>query len=213
MNADNLTRLFPLPKLVLFPGAVQPLHIFEPRYREMMADALAGDGRIAMVLPKPGWEEDYAGAPAIHAVACVGKIVADQRLADGRFNILLRGLERIRIIEEVPTGKLYRTARTVPLHEEPCRDAVEEDFGRKFLRTLAVEWFRSQPEVRDRFLEVIDGDHTLGALVDLLAFSLSLEAEIKQTILEELNELHRVRLLVNAIGNPQRPFPPEFSAN
>ena len=84
-------RLFPLPNLVFFPNVMQPLHIFEPRYRQMTADALAGDRFIAMVLPRPGWEKDYAGKPAIHRVACLGRVLAEQTLEDGRFNILLRG--------------------------------------------------------------------------------------------------------------------------
>src|SRR5215216_1637862 len=96
----GVARLFPLPNLVLFPHVMQPLHIFEPRYRQMTADALDGDRLIAMVLPRPGWELDYAGKPAVHPVACLGKVVAEQRLDDGRFNILLRGLSRLRIIEE-----------------------------------------------------------------------------------------------------------------
>src|SRR5271166_6273395 len=93
-------RLFPLPNLVLFPQAVQPLHIFEPRYRQMTADALNADRLVALVLLAPGWEADYAGRPALHQVACLGRIVADHRLEDGRFNILLRGLSRIRLGEE-----------------------------------------------------------------------------------------------------------------
>src|SRR5271163_2101154 len=95
-------RLFPLPNLVFFPHAMQPLHIFEPRYRQMTADALAGDRLIALVLPRPGWEADNTGRPALHPVACVGRILAEQRLSDGRYNILLRGLSRVRIIDEVP---------------------------------------------------------------------------------------------------------------
>src|SRR5882724_1016968 len=97
----GMARLFPLPNLVCFPQVVQPLHIFEPRYRAMTADALDGDKRIALVLPKPGWEADYEGRPAVHRVACLGKIVADQKLADGRYNLLLRGTTRIRIVEEI----------------------------------------------------------------------------------------------------------------
>src|SRR5204863_9636969 len=85
-------RLFPLPNVVLFPHVVQPLHIFEPRYRQMTADALAGDQLIAPALLRPGWEGDYEGRPATYPVVCVGKIVSEQQLPDGRFNILLRGL-------------------------------------------------------------------------------------------------------------------------
>src|SRR5262249_61215492 len=95
-------RLFPLPTLVLFPHVLQPLHIFEPRYRQMTADALAGDRLIAMALLRPGWEKDYEGRPPIYSVICVGRIVAEKRLPDGRFNILLRGVSRARVRRELP---------------------------------------------------------------------------------------------------------------
>src|SRR5437763_14532370 len=104
---SGTVRLFPLPNLVLFPQVVQPLHIFEPRYRRMTADALAGDRLLALVLLRPGWEPDYDGKPAIHPVACVGKIVADQRLDDGRYNLLLRGLTRVRILQEMPNAQPF----------------------------------------------------------------------------------------------------------
>ncbi|HZZ81753.1 MAG TPA: LON peptidase substrate-binding domain-containing protein, partial [Gemmataceae bacterium] len=107
---DGKVRLFPLPNLVFFPQVMQPLHIFEPRYRQMTADALEGDRFIALVLPRPGWEKEYAGKPEIHSVACLGRILAEHKLDDGRFNILLRGIARIRILEEATTDKLYRVA-------------------------------------------------------------------------------------------------------
>src|ERR1700722_2304739 len=115
-------RLFPLPSLVFFPQVMQPLHIFEPRYRQMTADALAGDRFIALVLPRPGWDKDYAGKPAIHDVACLGRIMAEQQLDDGRFNILLRGLARIRIVKELSSSKLYRLPRCGVLHDIPLAD-------------------------------------------------------------------------------------------
>src|SRR5947208_12924499 len=93
-------RLFPLTNLVLFPHVMQPLHVFEPRYRQMTADALAGDRLIALALLKPGWEPDYEGRPDLFPVACLGRIVAEQKLEDGRFNILLRGLARVRMVKE-----------------------------------------------------------------------------------------------------------------
>src|SRR3954447_10843753 len=89
---SGLARLFPLPNLVLFPHVVQPMHIFEPRYRQMTAESLAGDRLIAVVLLQPGWEEHYDDRPALHAVGCLGRIVAEERQADGRYNLLLRGL-------------------------------------------------------------------------------------------------------------------------
>src|SRR5687768_16067707 len=97
----GVARLFPLPGLVFFPHAVQPLHIFEVRYRDLAADALAGDRLIAPVLLRPGWEENYDDRPAVHPVACLGRVIADQLLPDGRYNLVLRGLARVRIIEEL----------------------------------------------------------------------------------------------------------------
>src|SRR3954470_16208806 len=105
---SDLLPLFPLPNVVLFPNVFLPLHVFEPRYRQMTADALAGDRLIGMVLLRPGWEPQYEGNPPVHPVACLGRIVADQRLDDGRYNLLLKGVSRARIVEEIPTSKIYR---------------------------------------------------------------------------------------------------------
>src|ERR1700681_1365913 len=103
----GVARLFPLPNVVLFPHVIQPLLIFEPRYRQMTADALAGDRLISLALLRPGWEEDYEGRPAVHPIGCLGKIVADQHLDGGRYNLLLRGLRRVRLLGDVPTDRLY----------------------------------------------------------------------------------------------------------
>jgi Lon protease-like protein len=213
MHPDGgLIRLFPLPNLVLFPGAVQPLHIFEPRYRQMTADALAGDRLIALVLPKPGWEKEYAERPAIHSVACVGRIAGEQRLADGRFNLLLQGTRRAQIVDEVATGKLYRSARVEVLEDVPCADVGQEADLRGLLREQAPEWFHGQSELRDQFLELIAGELALGMLADLIAFALPLDAEFKQMLLEELDVRKRVDLLLRQLSRP-RTFPPDFSAN
>src|SRR4051812_45790988 len=107
---DGTARLFPLPNLVLFPGVVQGLHVFEPRYRQMTSDALASDSLIAVVLLLPGWEEEYDSKPPVEPVACLGRVVWHEKLSDGRFNLRLRGAARVRILEEVPTDRLYRTA-------------------------------------------------------------------------------------------------------
>ena len=99
--------LFPLPNVVLFPGVFLPLHIFEPRYRSMTEDALAGDRLIGIVLLKPGYEAEYEGRPPIYPVGCTGLITHAERLDDGRFNIVLQGLERFRVREE-DHSKPYR---------------------------------------------------------------------------------------------------------
>jgi Lon protease-like protein len=118
----SLLPLFPLPNVVLFPGVVLPLHIFEPRYREMVNDALESDRRIGMVLLRAGWEADYQGRPPVHAVACSGVIVHSVRLDDGRYNIVLRGLDRVRIVEE-DDSRAYRRATIQSLPDAPLDDA------------------------------------------------------------------------------------------
>ncbi len=110
--------IFPLPDVMLFPGATRPLHIFEARYREMVADALEGDRLIGMVMLRPGYEADYEGRPPVHPVGCVGVIAEATELPDGRYNILLGGLTKFRILSE-DDSRAYRLADI-----EPISDAI-----------------------------------------------------------------------------------------
>jgi Lon protease-like protein len=108
--------IFPLPNVVLFPNVFLPLHIFEPRYRAMLADALAGDRIIGMTLLMPGYQADYQGRPPVYPIGCAGVITHSERLPDGRSNVVLRGIEKFRILGEEPGGE-YRIARVEPLAE------------------------------------------------------------------------------------------------
>jgi len=110
--------LFPLPNVVLFPRAVLPLHIFEERYKTMTADALGDRRLVAMALLKPGWERDYYSRPTIEPVVCIGKILTHEQLPDGKFNFLLQGVMRAKIVHETEAFDLpYRTADLDPLPE------------------------------------------------------------------------------------------------
>lgn len=109
--------LFPLPGVVLLPGTILPLHIFEPRYRAMVADALDGDRTIGMAMMRPGWEES-AHSPPIFPVGGAGRIVEAEQLTDGRYNIVLAGEFRYRVVEESPPAP-YRVARVEPLASTP----------------------------------------------------------------------------------------------
>src|SRR5439155_26348930 len=97
---SDLLPLFPLPNVVLFPNVFLPLHVFEARYRDMVADAVAGDRMIGMVLLKPGWQQDYEGRPPVYPIGCSGVMTHVKRLPNGRYNIVLRGVERFRILRE-----------------------------------------------------------------------------------------------------------------
>src|SRR6187549_2355854 len=108
--------IFPLPNVVLFPNVFLPLHIFEPRYRAMVADALRGDRIIGMTLLQPGFEADYDGRPAVYPLGCAGLITHSETLPDGRFNIVLRGLEKFRIVGE-DESRSYRLAHIEAIAE------------------------------------------------------------------------------------------------
>src|SRR5258707_5877541 len=108
--------LFPLPNVVLFPNVFLPLHIFEPRYREMVADALKGDRIIGMVLLRPGFEADYEGRPPVYPIGCAGVITNVEELPDGRYLIELQGLTKFRITGEDQRLR-YRLARVEGIPE------------------------------------------------------------------------------------------------
>jgi Lon protease-like protein len=112
----SIIPLFPLPNVVLFPNVVLPLHIFEARYREMTADALKGDRIIGMVLLRPGWEGSYEGRPPIYDVGCAGVITHAEKLEDGRYNLVLRGMEKFSVLHE-DYQRSYRRAEVRPIHE------------------------------------------------------------------------------------------------
>jgi uncharacterized protein len=113
----SIIPLFPLPNVVFFPKMPMPLHVFEPRYLQMTADSLEGDRVIGMVLLKPGWEPDYEGRPPVYPVGCAGRIEQSEKLADGRYNLVLRGTSRFRIDFE-HSGTLYRRASVKALDDE-----------------------------------------------------------------------------------------------
>jgi len=127
--------LFPLPNVVLFPDMRLPLHVFEPRYRKMVQDALATHGTIGMVLLRPGWESDYEGRPPVFERGCAGKIVAAETLSDGRLNIVLQGQTRYRIVEE-HGGEPYRLASVEALPEVIGEASILQDVRRKVLGAI-----------------------------------------------------------------------------
>jgi Lon protease-like protein len=220
---SGLTRLFPLPNLVLFPYVIQPLHIFEPRYRQMTADALAGDRLITLVLLRAGWEEHSEGRPPTHAVGCLGKVVADQRLDGGKYNLLLRGLRRVRLLEEVPSEHAYRTARVELLKDSDTMSPGDATTLRTDLTEQLPRWLPPGAAVMDQFRKLLDSDLSPGALCDVFAFALPLELSLKQAMLEELDAAARAKRLVEvlrekapnveSVGDPGRKFPPDFSDN
>ncbi len=115
----NMTiPLFPLPNVVLFPRTLRPLHIFEPRYRAMVADAIAGEGLIGMMFLKEGWENQYDLAPPVETVGCLGRIIQHNQLPDGRYYITLLGLSTFDLVSEIPSDP-FRTGVIETREEDP----------------------------------------------------------------------------------------------
>ncbi|HKA36032.1 MAG TPA: LON peptidase substrate-binding domain-containing protein [Thermoanaerobaculia bacterium] len=127
---NRVIRLFPLPEVVLLPGTLLPLHIFEPRYRAMVADSLEGDRLIGMAMLKPGWEEG-GDAPGIHEIGGAGEIVESEKLPDGRYNILLEGRFRYRVLHEQDGSAPYRIADVEEIASIPFPAGEDEERARR----------------------------------------------------------------------------------
>jgi hypothetical protein len=188
--------IFPLPDVVLFPHTLLPLHIFEPRYRQMVEDALAGDRRIAMAILRPGWENSYYGRPPVHPVAGAGEIVQHERLADGRFNILLRGTMRIGIIAELPENKPYRIVRARPLldrfpEEGPRALRDRSERLKVFYIRLLSEVQKGQSEIAKIFSGVTDP----GIVADRIAGAAISDADVRRQVLESIEVDARLKVV------------------
>lgn len=198
MPASTPLPLFPLPTVVLFPNVFLPLHIFEPRYRQMVGDALNGDRMIGIILLKPGFEPEYEGQPAVYEVGCSGLITHVERLPDGRYNIVLRGLEKFRLLDEedpAPSSPEYRRGLVTPLGDplaETDRHALQAE--RRRLESLL------RPSI-----ERLGGESPLPQampdddLVNALAQYLEFEPIEKQALLECEGPLARCRAMIELL--------------
>jgi Lon protease-like protein len=186
--------IFPLPNAILFPKVLLPLHIFEPRYRVMIEDALAGEGVIGMVLLRPGYEANYEGRPPVYPVGCAGSIVQADRLANGRFNILLRGTTKFRIAGE-DVSRAYRLARVETIAEavDEGEVAAMSEQRQRLLGILRVILERMGSEAR--FPSDLPDDE----LVNGFAQNLDLEPLERQALLERPGVLQRCRALADLL--------------
>jgi len=222
-NFSGKARLFPLPNLVLFPHVMQPLHVFEPRYRDLLEEALSDDQLIAMSVLAPGWEKNYEGRPRLYPMACLGRIIAYCRLADGTYNVLLLGMERVRLLREVASPKRFRMAEV-----EVCKDEynayprAQRRLVRQKFRDALVNILPVLPEVREQLDHLLGNDVPLGVLTDLLAYLLEMDLSHKQALLAEVDVFRRADMLLSHIrgceecstaADSRGGFPPDFSMN
>lgn len=201
MRGTVQVPVFPLPKLVLFPGTSLPLHIFEPRYRDMLADTLAGKDRlIAVAQLKPGWEAAYEQRPAIYPVAGVGRITTHTRNADGTYDIVLEALARVQLAELEPGGLRYRRATATVLHEHtPVGGFKTSDISA--LLSLATRVATLVKRALPGFVMQAESDDTPSLLSDRIADQFVLDPAARQDLLETLDIEQRIRTVTSQLAH------------
>lgn len=236
---DGHVRLFPLPQMVLFPHAMQPLHIFEPRYCEMLLESLAGDRLIAMATYEPTeggllLEHASSEAPLISPYVCIGKIVTHAELENDRHNILLVGAKRARVVRETDAGRPFRIAEVDVASDIYSPSGTE---GRSRLKRRLIEAFGcvipASPTAKANLHELMSGQMGLGPITDIISYTLPFstadklkmlgvsDVDERAQVLIELLESGKVNLHTvseeeqqvdpSVAGNER--FPPPFSLN
>jgi Lon protease-like protein len=195
-QGEFLLPLFPLPNIVFFPHTRLPLHVFEPRYRQMVKDVLESDQRFGIVLLRPGWETEYFGAPPVFEWGTLGTVEQAVPLEDGRFNIVVRGDVRFRIVDEVSRVP-YRTARVIA-EPEVAREPAEAYAQREWLADLSRQYLRYLPDqTAVPEIETV----SLDALTNALIMSLNLDVEEKQRLLELGDVITRAEEIGNELSS------------
>lgn len=194
--------VFPLPSSVLIPGGHLPLHIFEPRYRAMVEVLLARDRVLAIALLEPGWEVDYQGRPPLVPVLGVGFVQVDERFPDGRFNILVHGVLRARVLAELSSEEPFRRVRAEALRDvvRPM-DPLRIDAAARALRQLVVELSAALPDrtalpLADACLRERDP----GRLADLVGAAVLVDHRERQEFLETLDVAARLDRMADGVA-------------
>lgn len=181
--ATTLIPIFPLPNVVFFPKVFLPLHIFEPRYKQMVTDVLENERQIGMILLKEGGQPEISGAPLLYNIGCMGRIEAYEKLPQGRFNILLHGLNRFEIVKVVKE-KPYHTALVNVLDDAPSRRETHEQLrARDHLLERFFTYF-NQVLGLDVNEERWDRNASLEMIVNQVAAILDIPVQHKQQLLE-----------------------------
>jgi ATP-dependent Lon protease len=211
-------RMFPLPNLVMFPHVMQALHIFEPRYRALLEESLEDDRLMALGVLAPGWEKSYEGRPPLHPMACLCRIATHQRTPQGTYNVLLLGVRRLRLREEIPAGKPFRVVEADILEDgEPA--IGDADLAAEMQRRLLTAFKRAMPKLPDaqeQLDQLLGSQITLGMLTDIVAYTIDIDMPWKLRLLAETDILRRTDLLLEAMaarGRNEKLFPPPFSVN
>jgi Lon protease-like protein len=201
---DALDRLpiFPLPNCVLLPGGLLPLHVFEPRYRDMTRDCLGGSRVMAVARLRP--DDDLAldrlERPAVFSHCGLGRIIASEELPDGRFHILLRGVARVQIAEELAAEHAYRQVRAVLLDDQGSQrpDAVRAGYLQ--LVSLCDRLALCLDKGGDQLRELVRGQPSAAETADVITAALVTDPDARQTLLETLDPADRLAHAISHVG-------------
>lgn len=188
-------KVFPLPSVVLFPGTAVPLHIFEPRYRQMVSDAYESDGVFAMANVPAHAVPQLQGAPTLHPMLCVGVISLLDQMPDGRSNLVLTGVTRAKVTAEHERLKLYREVQAEVLHDGPGDADLEAQLQRAVLELSA----RIPPKASEQLVKVCSRLKG-GALADVVAATVVSEVPERLALLDELNVDNRLKAVLREVS-------------
>ena len=204
-------RLFPLPNVVVFPHSINPLRIFESRYREMFEDAINDDQLLAMATLLPGYESDYHSRPPIAPTICIGHIGKHHRNDDGTYDFVLVGLQRARIDHEITPVRSYRRAVVRLLAESTVDADAAKRLGQELISKAAAA-IPAFEQVREPFES---GEISLATVTDAVAQNTKMELSAKLRLLEQTDPVVRAEVLVAELpeGSESRRKLPPFSDN
>jgi len=192
--------IFPLPNCVLLPGGLLPLHVFEPRYRDLTRDCLAGHHLMAVARLRPGYETAYYGRPPVFERCGVGRIICSEELPDGRFALLLRGVARVEIARELPADRAYRIVEAKILQDASCDVADARDHHRRLIMLcdrLAEVIEQGGPQLRD----LVRSFESPGACADAIAATLIMDANERQELLEACDPMVRLQRTLGHVSH------------
>lgn len=200
-SALDRLPIFPLPNCVLLPGGLLPLHVFEPRYRELTRDALASHQLIGVARLRPGYESSYYGKPPVYERFGVGRIICSEELPDGRFALLLRGVARVEIAHELPAAdRMYRRAAVRQLLDAAIDPRDGADCQQRLIALcdrLAEVLDQGGPQLRD----LVRAFSAPGMCADAVAAALIMDPDLRQELLEACCPLERLQRTLGHVGH------------
>lgn len=205
VRADRLEQLqylpiFPLPGMTFFPDTLLPLHVFEPRYRALARFCIDRDWPMAVVGIRAGHEAEHLGRPPVEAVCGVGELLHHEALPDGRFHVLLRGLERVRIREELRSETAFRVVRAEPMPDAWPEDRRALEARVETLRQCLAALAQHAPALRPLLQRPDEADSSAAALTHQIAAAVVGDVAQRQALLECVAVEDRVEWLLSHIS-------------